>query len=100
VQKSKAYEPLPVFPNAFNTHTAINKTIHGRKRRIVSQGFSDAALRSAEPYILEKVRLLCLGLYWEAGNIPKSLPRAWSEKKNMANWSTLHTEMHTINEIS
>lgn len=95
IQKSKAYEPLPIFPGTFNTHTAIDKKIHGRKRRIASQGFSDVALRSSEPFILDKVRKLCQTLYSDANGRPQSSSSSWSGKKNMSNWSTSKSSQHT-----
>ncbi|KAL2056362.1 hypothetical protein ABVK25_003385 [Lepraria finkii] len=88
IQKSKGYEPLPVFPRAWNTHTAINKRIHGHKRRIVSQGFSDSALRST-PFILDKVRKPCDALYMAPEVSGKNPLSAWSGKKKMANWGML-----------
>ena len=88
-QKSKAYDPLPIFPGIFNTHTAVNKKFHARKRRIVSQAFSEAALQTSEPFILEKVRELCAALYAVPSKSERSLSGTWSEKKNLAHWSML-----------
>jgi hypothetical protein len=42
-----------------NTFTAIERSVHEKKRRVVSQGFSDAALRSYEPKMLECIDKLC-----------------------------------------
>lgn len=87
VQKSHAYSPLPIYPGAFNTHTAIDKTIHGRKRRIVSQGFSDAALRAAEPFILDKVQKLCNGLLSTGNTTDEKPANGWTKPRDMSKWS-------------
>jgi len=42
-----------------NTFTAIERSVHEKKRRVVSQGFSDAALRTYEPKMLECIDKLC-----------------------------------------
>ena len=89
VQKSQAYGPLPIYHGAFNTHTAIDKTIHGRKRRIVSQGFSDAVLRASEPFILDKVSKLCDGLLSTGCAFNEKPSNEWTKSRDMAKWSTL-----------
>jgi cytochrome P450 len=43
----------------YNTHNAIDKAMHGRKRRVLSQAFSDHALKSMEDVMLLHVRQLC-----------------------------------------
>ncbi|KAK5206973.1 hypothetical protein LTR41_007508 [Exophiala xenobiotica] len=84
-QKSKGYAPHPYFPTVFNTHNCIDKKMHGRKRRIVSQGFSESAMASSEQYVLEHVRNLCDGL------IADAKPGDWSEPRDMAMWSNYFT---------
>lgn len=88
-QKSKAYDLLPIFPRTFNAHTAISKKIHARKRRIVNQSFSEAALRTSESFNLEKFRELCAALYTVPSKSEKLWSEDWSEKKNLAHWSML-----------
>ena len=53
-QKSPNYRVLR--HQAANTLTMINKKEHARRRRIISQGVSDAALRSHEPTILSHIK--------------------------------------------
>lgn len=53
--QSSGYAPHPYFPAVFNTHNCIDKEIHGCKRRIVSQGFSTAAINSSEPMIINHI---------------------------------------------
>lgn len=81
-QKSKGYAPHPYFPTVFNTHNCIDKKMHGRKRRIVSQGFSESAMAGSEQYVLEHVRNLCDAL------IADAKPGGWSEPRDMAMWCT------------
>lgn len=42
-----------------NTLTFRDKTQHARRRRVVSQAFSDSSLRLFEPKILSKVDQFC-----------------------------------------
>lgn len=89
IQKSKAYGPLPVHVGSFSTFTAIEKALHGRKRRILGQSFSDAALRSSEAKILMHVDAFCSGLLVKSP-IEKSEPlmvEAWSEPRDLGTWS-------------
>lgn len=86
-QKSLSYAPHPAFPAVFNTHNCINKKMHERKRRIVSQEFSTAAINSSEPMIIYHVESLCSALM-------KSIPQPeglsdgeWSLPQDMAAWS-------------
>ena len=86
-QKSSGYAPHPYFPAVFNTHNCIDKEIHGRKRRIVSQGFSATTIKSSEPMIIHHVQTLCNALM-------KSIPARhgqseseWSPPQDMAAWS-------------
>ena len=42
-------------PGAYNIFTAIDKSVHRHKRRVISQGFSDQCLRAFEPMILNEI---------------------------------------------
>ncbi|KAL9619804.1 MAG: hypothetical protein Q9160_005640 [Pyrenula sp. 1 TL-2023] len=48
---------MSIDQSAVNTHTAIDKGVHRRKRKLVSQAFSEQALRRFEPVILEQVTI-------------------------------------------
>jgi cytochrome P450 len=68
----------------YNTHNAIDKTMHGRKRRVLSQAFSDNALKGMEDVMLLHVRQLCSVLAGYDGNF-----ETYDQKgnvKNMGNW--------------
>lgn len=53
-KKSRAYAPHPFFPAVFSTHNCIEPSQHGRKRRIVAQGFSEGSLNAYEPRIIKQ----------------------------------------------
>lgn len=63
-----------------NTHNTRDKQVHARKRRVLSQAFSDSAMKSMERYILGNVRTFCeqIGL---AGQGEK---KGWTAPKNMS----------------
>ena len=42
-----------------NIASTTDKVVHARKRRIISHAMSEAALRSYEPTIIEKIELFC-----------------------------------------
>ena len=69
-----------------NTLTVIDKKKHGKKRRIISQGFSDFALKKHEIVILEQVQHLCTQL--RMGLNGEQMPiGSWSPPKDMARLS-------------
>lgn len=55
-QKSRLYEVYPPIPKAWSLVNAIPKAIHARKKRVMSQAFSDRAVKDMEEYILTHVR--------------------------------------------
>lgn len=54
---------------------------HGRKRRVLSNAFSDRALRSLEPFVVANLERWCELL---GNEIPGN--GGWSESVNMADW--------------
>ncbi|KAF5864593.1 hypothetical protein ETB97_007151 [Aspergillus alliaceus] len=85
-QKSAAYGAM--VHRAPNTLTLIDKRQHGRKRRIIGQGFGDAALRGFEGTTMDHVRKFCDAL---AKDIPDEKSGGWSRPQNMAKWSNYLT---------
>jgi cytochrome P450 len=66
-----------------------DKVLHGKRRRVVSQAFSEATMRSFEPKIVEKIQRLC-------DTITKSLGvDGWSETKDMGRYCE-----STLNKVS
>lgn len=89
VQKAKFYTVFPPTKDAFNTHNSIDKARHSRKRRALSQAFSDAALKSVEKYALANIQIFCGKLFPQPHN--KSRPGEkrspqWSVSQDIANW--------------
>ena len=63
-----------------NTWNAIDHEIHARKRRVLNHAFSENAIRSAEPFVIQHVNRWCelLG---------QNTEREWSEPRDMAHWA-------------
>ena len=78
VQKSLGYATMAPTPGAYNIFTAIDKSIHRHKRRVISQGFSDRCLRAFEPMILKEIDIF-------VGEFSKSQtdPEEWSAPTDM-----------------
>lgn len=55
VQKALGYATMAPTPGAYNIFTAIDKSVHRHKRKVLSQGFSDQSLRAFEPMILKEI---------------------------------------------
>lgn len=84
---------MPPYPHAFDTHNVIDKSLHGRKRRVLSQGFSEKALAVMEDQVLDHIRIFCKGI--GSSNTPvehgletkaEAAPEM-PEPKNMSFWS-------------
>ncbi|KAJ5714392.1 cytochrome P450 [Penicillium malachiteum] len=72
---------------AANTLTTIEKRKHGKKRRLISQAFSDAAFRSYEETIQEKISQLCTALRCHDDDSQEVVPDGtWGTAKNMSHW--------------
>lgn len=80
VRKAEFYDAF-VHP-APNTHNSRDKALHARKRRVLSHGFSDSAMKEMERYILANVRTFCEQVGLGASNESKG----WTVPKNMADW--------------
>lgn len=65
LKKADFYNAFPAIKGVYNTHNAIDKVVHGRKRRVLSQAFSDHALKGMEDVMLLHVRQLCAVLSGE-----------------------------------
>ena len=80
VRKSQVYDTL--VHRTVNTLTMRDKKQHAQRRRIMSHGFSDAAIRSFEPRVKELIRTLCdLLIVKDAGSDGE-----WSAPQDMAKW--------------
>ncbi|KAH8687912.1 cytochrome P450 monooxygenase [Tricladium varicosporioides] len=56
VKKADFYNAFPAIKGVYNTHNAIDKTLHGRKRRVLSQAFSDNALKGMEELMIVHIQ--------------------------------------------
>ncbi|KAJ5595557.1 uncharacterized protein N7459_001765 [Penicillium hispanicum] len=83
LQKADFYNAFPAIKGVYNTHNAIDKSMHGRKRRVLSQAFSDAALKEMEDVMLLHVRQLCAILAGSGDTTPKETTGV---VRNMGNW--------------
>ncbi|KAL6899905.1 cytochrome P450 [Trichoderma evansii] len=90
MQKSLAY--LVMVHNTPSTFTLIDKKEHAWKKRILSQKFSDSAIRSYEPKVLELVDRFCDVLCPKPSEDEDDesenteTKSVWSEPFNMATW--------------
>uniref|UniRef100_A0A093VAB7 Tryprostatin B 6-hydroxylase n=1 Tax=Talaromyces marneffei PM1 TaxID=1077442 RepID=A0A093VAB7_TALMA len=77
-KKADFYNGFTAIKGVYNTHNAIDKTIHGKKRRVLSHAFSDHALKEMEDLMLIHIRQLCAVLSEE--------PQYGQIVRNMSNW--------------
>ncbi|KAF9873688.1 branched-chain-amino-acid aminotransferase [Colletotrichum karsti] len=94
-RKADNYLAFPRNPEKASLFSSINKQVHARKRRILRQGFSDSALKTAGVTIKKHVATLCQCLEFldndkQEGYIlsgkEKSQPGSWSKPKNFSEW--------------
>ncbi|KAJ6441493.1 carboxylesterase [Purpureocillium lavendulum] len=89
VIKFKNYEVLS--KQAANLLTLRDKAQHGRRRRVISQAFSESSLRLFEPKIQSRVARLCDLLRRGADGSSLSLkPGEWSGPVDMSNASEVN----------
>ncbi|EEA26956.1 hypothetical protein TMatcc_004763 [Talaromyces marneffei ATCC 18224] len=91
-KKADFYNGFTAIKGVYNTHNAIDKTIHGKKRRVLSHAFSDHALKEMEDLMLIHIRQLCAVLSEEPQYVSNIiLPNEYKTEKgqivrNMSNW--------------
>lgn len=62
VRKADFYLAFLASKGASSTHSAIDRSMHARKRRVLSQAFSDVAIKSMEKHLLSHIRQFCQNL--------------------------------------
>ncbi|KAF2500060.1 cytochrome P450 [Lophium mytilinum] len=84
--KSKNYSAM--VHQALNTLTVREKKDHGRRRRVISQGLSDAVIRNFEPAMLEIINRFCDRMLQtvEEETENSNSEKAWSPIRNMSQW--------------
>ena len=83
VQKSSWYGGF----YSISIFNAIDRNVHARKKRVMSQAFSDQATREMEPCVLSVIRNWCkaIGDTLDRDTVPDRV--YWSRPKDMAHWS-------------
>ncbi|PLN81693.1 cytochrome P450 [Aspergillus taichungensis] len=84
LKKANFYNAFTAIKGVYNTHNVIDKTVHGRKRRVLSQAFSDHALKAMEDVVLLHVRQLCDKLANSQGSTNYSGKE--DRVRNLASW--------------
>lgn len=91
-KKGKFYEIFGYGSGGYSTHSQVDKATHAFRRRVISNGFSETAIRSAEPFILENLERLC-------DLVGKGADSAWSPSVNFHD-STLWFSFDTMGDLS
>jgi cytochrome P450 len=72
--------------------------MHGYKRRVMSQGFSDSALRASEPILIEHISNLLTRLLEDKEDFQSSISsdtllhgKDWTAAKNLSRWAAFMT---------
>ncbi|KAL6852994.1 hypothetical protein ACO1O0_007543 [Amphichorda felina] len=94
VRKAEFYDAF-AHPVA-NTHNTRDKAVHARKRRVLSQAFSDSAMRGIERYILQNVRSFCdqIGTLDGAAD-----SKGWTAPRVMSDWCN-YLAMDILGDLS
>ncbi|KAF1998926.1 cytochrome P450 [Amniculicola lignicola CBS 123094] len=79
--KSKNYAAM--VHQATNTLTVRDRKDHGRRRRVIQQGLSDATLRAFEPHMYGIINRFCDRLVQTAAYKQET----WKTPRNMSEWS-------------
>lgn len=98
MRKAEFYDAF-VHPAA-NTHNTRDKEQHARKRRVLSQAFSDAAMREMQRYILANIRTFChqIGLP-DGGAGDDEKKSGWTQPRNMSDWCN-YLAMDILGDLS
>ncbi|KAJ5420580.1 hypothetical protein N7465_003099 [Penicillium sp. CMV-2018d] len=86
VQKAGGYASMSASRRTPNTITAVDKTLHGFKRRILTQVYSDQGLRAIEGRILANIYDFTnlLGAAKDEPRLESKGANEWGRTKNMA----------------
>jgi cytochrome P450 len=87
VRKAHFYSAFPATKGAWSTHSAIDKTLHARKRRVLSQAFSDNAMRGLQPHILNVIRTFTEAIGDWPSRTAQGKKDSWSTPKDMGLWA-------------
>ncbi|KAI9811993.1 MAG: hypothetical protein M1827_004885 [Pycnora praestabilis] len=83
-KKSKFYT---IFPGQANIFNITDRQLHGRKKKVLAQAFSEQALRGLQPYAVEEISTFTerIMTYSSEGD------KEWSTAMNMGKWTNYMT---------
>ena len=86
MQKSTAYRAFETSPTAHDLQSTVNKKEHQRKRRVMSQAFSEAALKKLEDHVLIHVKTFVERLSSGGANekVTEVKEGSWTPSTNLA----------------
>lgn len=82
-----------------NTHNTRSKELHARKRRVLSQAFSDSAMKEVQRYVLHNVRTFCEQIGLSEASQQVAEKKGWTEPKNMSDWFS-YLAMDILGDLS
>lgn len=90
VQKSKAYQAFETSATAHDLQSTVDKKLHARKRRVISQAFSENALRSLEAHIIRHVSAFVKYLASDSQDMDSEKPQKYfdSDEPQQSSWSS------------
>lgn len=83
-KKSKFYS---IFPGQANIFNITDKQLHGRKKRILAQAFSDQAMRGLQTYVIDEISTFCERMRTYNPDVDKK----WSIAMNVGRWTNYMT---------
>jgi hypothetical protein len=95
VSKSSAYAAL--VHRVPNTFTIVSKKEHAWRRRVLSQGFSNAMMRVMEAKILNYMKKLCQFMIEDDLAVGNG---SWTSPKNMSDWCRYLSILRNVRRLS
>ena len=87
-KSSNFYNVFQHFFHSDSTLTTIDATIHGRKRRVLSQALSANAVKAMEAHVLKNVRIFCNCMQDPPDSSHQKVSATeWSSARNMSTWT-------------
>jgi hypothetical protein len=89
IQKSKAYNPHPYYPEDSNLFACVDKSVVTRKKRFISQAMTKEVMASVEPYIITHAQNFCHAVTQVSDVHSNDGSPQWAGPRDMAEWSKL-----------
>lgn len=92
VRKAKSYHRISLVKGVEATQSVVDKTKHGKLRRILNQGLSDSYIRTFDKELTDIARLFSSSLGSSKDRfVPETdaTTDGWTCAKNMAHWCEL-----------